>query len=193
MSWLRQMLQRGLSEVDYHYRRANCLQPIGPILLVGRATYHGPTLRFSDDTLLESGDDVGTLHFDNLRLSQLDASSANAAARGFAKLLFQSLSSLAEKASRDPAFPDFAVFQGISWLPTHGAGIGFVTTPLPDGLRKRLLAVYFGLLIRAFAPALETRISARPDPHFYWLTRKQLLGRYSDGRTAIGQRGICTC
>ena len=66
------------------------------------------------------------------------ARSANAAARGFAKLLFQSLSSLAEKACSDPAFPDFAVFKGVSWLPAHGTRIGFVTTPLPDGLRKRL-------------------------------------------------------
>jgi hypothetical protein len=193
MNWLHHMLQRGLSEVDYRYRRANCLQPIGPILFVGRATYDGPALRFSDDTLLETGDDVGTLHFDNLRFSQLDASSANAAARGFAKLLLQSLSSLAEKACRDPAFPDFAVFQGVSWLPAHGTRIGFVTTPLPDGLRKRLLAAYFGLLIRAFAPALETRTSACPDPHFYWLTRKQLLGRYSGGRMPIGRGGIYPC
>ena len=150
MTWLRQMLNRGLSAVDYHYR--------------------------------------------NPRFSQLDASSANAAARGFARLLFQSLSSLAEKARRDPAFPDFTVFKGVSWLLAHGSRIGFVTTPLPEGLRERLLAVYFGLLIRAFAPSLETRNSACPDPHFYWLTRKQLLRRYcSSGRVAAGPRGIRTC
>ena len=193
MTWLRQILRHGLSEVEHRYRRANSLQPIGPILFVGRATYDGPTLRFADDTLLERGDDVGTLHFDNLRFSQLDANSAPAAARGFMKLLFQSLASLAEKTCCDPTFPDFAVFQGVSWLPAHGRRIGFVTTPVPDGLRKRLLALYFGLLIRAFAPALETRNSASPDPHVYWLTRKQLLGRFADGRVAIRRRGIGTC
>jgi hypothetical protein len=186
------MLQCGLSNVDFHYRRANRLQPIGPILFVGRSTYGGPMLRFPDDTLLETGDAVGTLHFDNRRFSQLDANSA-AAARAFASLLLQSLYSLADRVCRDPAFPDLAVFRGISWLAAHGTHIGFVTSPLPDGLRKRWLAAYFGLLIRAFAPAPETRNSACPDPHFYWLTRKQLLSRHADGRMAAARRRIATC
>jgi hypothetical protein len=133
------------------------------------------------------------LHFDNRRVRQLEAGSANAAARGFAKLLLQSLSSLAEKISRDSAFPDIAVFQGLSWLSGHGARAGFVTTPIPEGVRKRLLEFYFGLLIHAFAPAPETRTSACPDPHFFWLTRTELLRRYCGGGTATGQHEVNRC
>jgi hypothetical protein len=183
MEAFRQLVQRGLRGVDSRYHRAHRLQPAGPILYVGREKYSGPTIQFVDDTLLEIGDDVGTLHFNNLRFAQMEADSATGAALGFARLIIQSLRALADKARTDPAFSDLAVYHAVSWLPGHGDKIGFITAPYPGGMKKRLMAAHFRLLIWAFAPIEQSR-KARPDPHFYWLTRKELLRRYGGARGA---------
>ena len=183
MGAFRQLVQRGLRGVDWRYHRAHRLQAVGPILYVGRDRYRGPTIQFADDTLLEIGDDVGTLHFNNLRFTQLQAESATGAALGFARLMIQSLRALGEKARSDPAFSDLAVYHAVSWLPGHGDRIGFVTAPYPSGMRKRLMSAHFRMLIWAFAPMEQSR-KARPDPHFYWLTRKELLRRYGGAHGA---------
>lgn len=178
MDWVRSLVQRGLGHVDGRYQRANHLQPVGPILYVGRAIYRGPAIRFDDETVLEAGDEVGTLHFNNARFSRMASGTSTAAALGFARLMLESMHDLADRAFRDPALRDLPVFHAVSWLPAHGHRIGFVTRPLPDGIRKRLLSAWFQLLVWAFAPARQSR-GARPDPHFYWLTRKTLLQRFA--------------
>lgn len=187
MEAFRRLVQRGLRGVDRRYHRAHRLQPVGPILYVGREKYRGPTIQFVDDTLLEVGDDVGTLHFNNLRFTQLEAESATGAALGFVRLMIQSLRALADKAHNDPRFSDLAVYHAVSWLPGYGDKIGFVTAPYPSGMKKRLMAAHFRLLIWAFAPIEQSR-KARPDPHFYWLTRKELLRRYGSTRSARDAR-----
>ena len=64
MDWLRSLVQRALVHVDGRYQRANHLQPVGPILYAGRATYRGPSIRFDDRVRAEVGHlaDVGRLH-----------------------------------------------------------------------------------------------------------------------------------
>ena len=188
MEAFRQLVQRGLRGVDRRYHRAHRLQAIGPILYVGRDQYRGPTIQFADDTLLEVGSDIGTLHFNNLRFTKLEAQSATGAALGFARLMIQSLRALADKARTDSRFSDLAVYHAVSWLPGHGDKIGFVTAPYPEGMKKRLMAAHFRLLIWAFAPIEQSR-GARPDPHFYWLTRKELLRRYGDAQVARPVKG----
>jgi hypothetical protein len=178
MDWVRHLVQHALGLVDSRYQRANHLQAVGPILYVGRAIYRGPTIRFDDETALKTGDEVGMLHFNNARFSQMASGTSKAAALGFARLMLESMHDLADRAFRDPAFCDLSVFHAVSWLPAHGHRVGFVTRPLPDGVKKRLLAVWFQLLVWAFAPARQSR-SARADPHFYWLTRKTLLQRFA--------------
>jgi hypothetical protein len=180
MGWVRELVQRGLRRIDTRYQRANSLRAVGPILYVGRATYAGPPVQFDDGTVLAPGEPVGMLHFNNARFTQIESQSATRAALGFARLMLESMHELADRAQADPVFRDLAVFHAVSWLPAHGHKVGFVTRPLPDGLRKRLMAAWFRLLVWAFAPAQQSR-GARPDPHFYWLTRKTLLQRFAAG------------
>jgi hypothetical protein len=177
MERLRRIVQRGLRRVDARYQRTRELQPVGPILFVGRAVYRGPLIRFDDQTALEPGHTVGMLHFNNERFTQIVAPSAAVAALAFARLMRQSMQDLAERAFRDPAFCDLSVFHAVSWLPAHGGRVGFVSQPLPDGWKRHLLATWFQVLVWAFAPAAQSR-GARPDPHFYWLTRRALLDRF---------------
>lgn len=182
MDRLRQITQSCLRRVDDLYCNRHRLQSAGEVLYVGRSRYRGPAMEFADGTRLAPGDLVGTLHFNNARFPRIEANTARRAALRFVRLMLESMHSLADKARQDPLFSDLAVYHAVSWLPPHGQRIGFITEPFPDGPRKRLLAAYFRLLVWAFAPAEETRASARPDPTVYWLTRKELLRRFGDVR-----------
>lgn len=179
MDWLRPMVRRALEAVDRRYHHRHGLQPVGPILFIGHDTYDGPPMKFIDGTRLEAGDAIGALHFNNARLSQLESTSSTAAALGFARLMFKSLHSLAEKSRSDPGFSGISVYHGVSGLSPHGHKQGFVTAPVPDGIRRRLVIIYLRVLLWAFAAAPESR-AVTPDPHYYWLTRTELLNKFAE-------------
>jgi hypothetical protein len=180
MERLRRIARRALSGVDGLYRRRFELQPVGPILFVGRSRYRGPARRFADGTQLQPGDIVGTLHFNNARSAALEAATPNAIAVRFMRLLLQSLRNLAELSHEGRPFGDLSVFQGIGWW-RHGESVGFISEPFPEGGRKRFLAVHIGLLVWAFAPSVSTAIAARPEPRISWITRETLIKRYGSG------------
>jgi UDP-N-acetylglucosamine:LPS N-acetylglucosamine transferase len=188
MDRVRQVTQSCLRRVDDVYRNRLRLQPVGEILYVGRSRYRGPAMEFADGTRLAPGDLVGTLHFNNARFPQIEADTSRRAALRFVRLMLESMHILADRARQDPLFSDLAVYHAVSWLPPHGQRIGFITEPFRNGPKKRLIAAYFRLLVWAFAPAEQTRASARPDPTIYWLTRKELLRRFGDVRDDVEER-----
>jgi hypothetical protein len=181
MERLRRIARSALSGVDDLYRRRFELQPVGPILFVGRSRYRGPARRFADGTQLQPGDMLGTLHFNNARIAALEAATPNAVAVRFVRLLLQSLRDLAELAHEGRPFGDLAVFQGLGWW-RHGESVGFISEPFPEGRRKRFLAVHIGLLVWAFAPPASTAIAARPEPRISWITRDALIERYGSAK-----------
>lgn len=181
-AWVRRAVQGALRGVDDLYHRRHELQPVGEVLYAGRARYRGPAMEFADGTRLAPGDFIGKLHFNNARFARIEADSAARAARHFARLMLASMHGLADRARRDAGFADLAVYHAVTWLPPHGRGVGFVTEPFPAGPRNRLIAAYCRLLIWAFAPAEQTRASARPEPTVYWLTRRELLTRFGEVR-----------
>jgi hypothetical protein len=180
MARLRNVAQRLLKRVDERYHRTHQLQAAGPVLYVGRAAYRGPAMRFEDGTLLAVGDTVGMLHFNNARFIEIDAASSTAAALSFMRLMLQSMRGLAELARAHPRFSDIQVFHAVSWLPPHGRRIGFVTARFPEGMQRAFLAAYMKLLVWAFASVEQSGIAAKPDPHYYWLTRGELLRKFPD-------------
>jgi hypothetical protein len=121
------------------------------------------------------------LHFNNARFIEIDAASSTSAALAFSRLMLQSMRSLAELARTSAQFSDLAVYHAVSWLPPHGRRIGFVTAPFPKGMQRALLAAYMKLLVWAYATVEQSGIAAKPDPHYYWLTRRELLHRFPDG------------
>ena len=69
MDRLRLLIQGALRYVDRHYHRLHDLRDVGPVLHVGRERHRGPAIHFPDRTVLEAGDAVGTLHFNNDRFT----------------------------------------------------------------------------------------------------------------------------
>lgn len=182
--------QRLLGRIDRRYHRTHQLLPVGPLLLIGRHRYRGPEKQFPDGTLLQPGDIIGELHFDNARLCQLNATSSAGAGLGFARLMFASLHRLAARTEQDPALSDLKVYHGVTWLSPHGGSVGFAAEPLPPGFSRRWKTAYFRLLLWAFAANPDNR-SPVVDPHHYWLTQHLLLSKFrspANGKPTAARR-----
>jgi hypothetical protein len=184
MKLLHRFAQRALGIVDAWYYRRYKLQTLGPVLFIGRAQYHGPDMRFEDGTLLRDNDYIGRLHFNNANIAALGEGSMHRVGFRFAKLMRESLRKLAEAAHSDPAFADLRVFQGTTWIPSHGEVVGFVSTPMPKTWKTKLLSAHFKMLMWVFAPAARIRSREQAEPRLYWLTREALsrnLGKLKAG------------
>ncbi|HEX2493927.1 MAG TPA: hypothetical protein VHK24_09135 [Steroidobacter sp.] len=158
----------------WYYRRYR-LRTLGPVLYLGRGRYRGPELQFADGTVLRDNDPIGRLHFNNSSIAALGEGSMHRVGFRFAKLMRESLHTLAQAAHSDPALRDICVFQGVTWIPAHGKVVGFVSTPLPRNWKTRLLAGHFRLLTWVFAPAAKIRSREQAEPRLYWLTRAALM------------------
>jgi hypothetical protein len=153
------------------------------MLYVGRARYPGPAMTFADGTQLVPGDAYGTLHFDNSRIAALGEGSRIRTGVRFARLLRDSLGHLAKAMREDPALLDLPVFHGVTWIREHGGRVGFVSEPLPSGVRRRLLGAHFRMLRWVFAPSLNTSVTEAPEPRQFWLTRADLLESFGQKRS----------
>ncbi len=171
---MRNAAQIVLGRVDAWYQRKHQLRPLGPVLCVGSVRYHGPELEFADGTVLRDNELIGRLHFNNSNIASLGDGSLHRTGFRFAKLMRESLRTLAEASQNDPQLRSIHVYHGVTWIPEHGNVVGFVSTPRPRTWRTRLLSGYFRLLLWTFAPAARTRAQARAEPRDYWLTRRML-------------------
>ena len=187
MKLLHRIAQRALGVVDAWYYRRYKLRTLGPVLFLGRDQYRGPDLQFEDGTVLRENDYIGRLHFNNASIAALGEASLHRTGLRFAKMMRLSLYRLAQCAHSDPNFQDVSVFEGVTWIPEHGKVVGFVSKPVPGGLRRLWLAGHFRLLMWAFAPAAQTRTRGAAEPRVYWMTRTALtrnLGKLLDAEHA---------
>jgi hypothetical protein len=174
LSAVRGFVFKLLSRVDAWYERRHRLRAIGPVLRVGCVRYQGPRLEFPDGTVLRENELIGRLHFNNATIAAIGEGSLHRAGFRFARLMRESLRTLADAVQSDPELKSIRVFHGVTWIPAHGDVVGFVSTPREKTWRTRLLGAYFKLLRWAFAPAARTRVRADVEPRDYWLTHRML-------------------
>jgi len=171
---MRRFAQRILGRVDAWYLRKHRLRALGPVLRIGYVRYHGPDRELADGTVLRDDELIGQLHFNNAIIAAIGEGSLHRAGFRFAKLMRESLRTLAEAWQSDPELRSIRVFHGVTWIPEHGAIVGFESTPRPRSWRTRMLERYFRLLMWTFAPASRTRARACAEARDYWLTQAML-------------------
>lgn len=165
---------------DRLWRRLHRVQRIDALLSLSLGRYRGPVRIFPGGVRLQPGDRLGILHFNHDFFTDPaadDPGNRHGALR-FRRQLFRSLAHLARRVEEDPRLGAVRAFHGVNWFRPHGASVGFVVEPLPDGLRTRLLVVHFRLLLRALFPVLARQRGKRLQPHAYWQTRGDLLARF---------------
>lgn len=171
---MRNVVQRIMARVDAWYERKHELRALGPVLRIGCVRYRGPRREFADGTVLNDNELIGRLHFNNASIVGIGDGSLHRTGFRFAKLMRESLRTLAEASERDPELRAIRVYHGVTWIPEHGNVVGFESTPRPKTWRTRVLSGYFKLLLWTFAPASRTRAQARAEPRDYWLTQRTL-------------------
>jgi hypothetical protein len=179
MKWLHRCAREVLGWVDAWYYRRYQLRTLGPVLYLGHATYRGPRIDFPDGTVLRDNDPIGRLHFNNTSIAALGEGSMHRVGFRFAKLMRESLRQLNDAALNDPDLQRISVFQGVTWIPSHGEVVGFVSTPMPMNWRTRMLTAHFRMLSWVFAPANKIRDRGNTEPRLYWLTRQTLANNVS--------------
>ncbi|MFL6550122.1 MAG: YkoP family protein [Povalibacter sp.] len=179
MKWLHRCARQVLGWVDAWYYRRYQLRTLGPVLYLGHATYRGPRIDFPDGTVLRDNDPIGRLHFNNSSIAALGEGSMHRVGFRFAKLMRESLRQLNDAALNDPDLQRISVFQGVTWIPSHGEVVGFVSTPMPMNWRTRMLTAHFRMLSWVFAPANKIRDRGNTEPRLYWLTRQTLANNVS--------------
>lgn len=173
--------QHCMSAIDRAYRRYHALLPVGPLFIVGRRRHRGPARHFDDGTVLEPGEWVGTLHFDNARLLALDnGTGRHATAWQFGRLMRESLVALAAYSATSAGAP-LVAYYGTTWMAPHGLSVGFSCEPLPAGWRRQWLRLHFGLLRRSFAPPSFRDARGRLEPRNFWITRPALQQHFGGG------------
>jgi hypothetical protein len=182
MSVFQQFLREVMLAVDRGYRRRRRLQPVGPVLLVGRESYDGPAKTFPDGTTLAAHSAVGTLHFNNEFTTALVAPDRHRFGLKFGRLMRASMTELARLADgwrRE----GIEVYRGVTWLRPHGLRVGFTSEPFPEGLRRNLLIAHFRLLAWMLGPA-GGRPRQLPEPRVFWITRNALEQHFGSGSGA---------
>jgi hypothetical protein len=172
---MRHLAIKILSRVDAWYERRHRLRPLGPVLRIGYVRYRGPQREFEDGTVLRENEVIGRLHFNNASIAAIGEGSLHRAGFRFAKLMRESLRTLAAASQSDPELRAIRVYHGVTWIPAHGDVVGFVSTPRARSWRTRVLAGYFKLLRWTFAPSARTRARSAAEPRDYWLTRRMLV------------------
>lgn len=162
---------------DDFYRHRHRLEAVGPMLLIREDEYDGEPRAFDDGTVLNPGQPLGILHFDNKFLLMNTAAAGRRAGLFFREQLFCSLKELA-LASDTGKYRHIHAYTGVTWLASHGERVGFRTEPLPQTLRSRLLAFHFGILLHAFYGRGKAGKRTRQQPRRFWLTRKQLFENF---------------
>ena len=151
------------------------------MLFVGFQQYTGVERCFPDATVLVRGDRVGTLHFNNARIATLGLGQGrHVTAWQFTRLLRESLEALAIYSASTEA-EAVTVYEGTTWMQSHGFKVGFVTEPIEQGWRASLLRLHFRVLRACFAPAEFRTRSAAIAPRNFWITRNELQTNF--GRT----------
>jgi hypothetical protein len=178
----RRWLRSALGRVDAYYRDRLELRPVGPLLYLGLEQHTGEPCPLYDGTRLERGGWVGRLHFNNARAATVQATGRLQAGVRFARLLRDSLGELADHACGDARMRDVAVYEGITWLRSHGSNVGFEAQPLPVGLRRWLLGLHFRLLIWTFAPTGHDAAMADVVPRRFRITRQALIQHFGTRR-----------
>lgn len=155
-----------------------------PLLHFRIRPYHGQTIPLNEGKLLENGDRVMELHFDNQKLfdfgmrSRTSVQLAIQMIRGVEK----SLPKLAEYILEHPELKDVKALYGVSMINRGTEKFGFIVTDLPKGWFAWSSQIYLKLLMSVIHPAGTSRVKASLElvPKMIVMPIDHLLGTFTE-------------
>jgi len=173
---------------DLAYRWLHGLEDLptekGAFLRMGVERHRGARVALRDGTVVEPGDLVGTIHFNNEAVAALHDGKVNPVRSGILILraFERSLHALARLLDT-ARYRDVKAFTAITILHQSIEGFGFEIHPLPSGWRSRVVAAYGRFVLTRFHPLGRERERQKPfDARVTWISTAELRRRYAPDR-----------
>ena len=178
-----------LDRLEGWFERRYDIRPIGEggyIARLGLIRYRGPTLAFTDGTVVRRGALVGELHVDNRRAAALHEGGKGGLR--YRREVFRALPALARDLRTRPEYREIEMIGGPSLFWEEARLAGFEHRPLPLFTRW-WLAWWERFLLARYHPAGRRRLAegSRTEIRQIWMTRRTLLARYG-GEARTGER-----
>ncbi|MBT2282127.1 polysaccharide deacetylase family protein [Paenibacillus polymyxa] len=164
----------------YHLRTAS---PEDPMLHFRSRVYHGARMEMSDGHVIQNGDPVIELHFDNQKLFELGVTSRSSMhlAIRMIRTMEQQLPDLARMVVLEPELRSAKAIYGVSMINRGPEKFGFTIQELPPGPFSTASKVYLKLLLSVIHPAGSKRLKQRTEqlvPKMIAMPLDVLLERY---------------
>jgi hypothetical protein len=152
------------------------------ILRVRWTTYHGDAFELPDGTHIARGDPVGEFHVNNRSAVDLVRNSR----WDLVTRCREDLLALAIWVESPDFPPEIQAFYGVTLLGRGAARLGMTIRPRPVALYRRFERMYMRGLLLIYSYEGQHRFNRGETRSIYpeevWLTRKELLRRYSAAR-----------
>lgn len=164
----------------YHLRTAS---PEDPMLHFRSRVYHGARVEMNDGHVIQNGDPVIELHFDNQKLFELGVTSRSSMhlAIRMIRTMEQQLPDLARMVALEPELRSAKAIYGVSMINRGPEKFGFTIQELPPGPFSVASKVYLKLLLSVIHPAGTKRLKQRTEqlvPKMIAMPLDLLLERY---------------
>ncbi|MCL6660770.1 polysaccharide deacetylase family protein [Paenibacillus amylolyticus] len=164
----------------YHLRTAS---PEDPMLHFRSRVYHGARVEMNDGHVIQNGDPVIELHFDNQKLFELGVTSRSSMhlAIRMIRTMEQQLPDLARMVALEPELRSAKAIYGVSMINRGPEKFGFTIQELPPGPFSAASKVYLKLLLSVIHPAGTKRLKQRTEqlvPKMIAMPLDLLLERY---------------
>ncbi|PKQ89184.1 polysaccharide deacetylase family protein [Paenibacillus sp. BGI2013] len=164
----------------YHLRTAS---PEDPMLHFRSRVYHGARVEMNDGHVIQNGDPVIELHFDNQKLFELGVTSRSSMhlAIRMIRTMEQQLPDLARMVALEPELRSAKALYGVSMINRGPEKFGFTIQELPPGPFSAASKVYLKLLLSVIHPAGTKRLKQRTEqlvPKMIAMPLDLLLERY---------------
>ncbi|WP_017686828.1 polysaccharide deacetylase family protein [Paenibacillus sp. PAMC 26794] len=164
----------------YHLRTAS---PEDPMLHFRSRVYHGARMEMSEGHVIQNGDPVIELHFDNQKLFELGVTSRSSMhlAIRMIRTMEQQLPDLARMVDLEPELRSAKAIYGVSMINRGPEKFGFTIQDLPPGPFSAASKVYLKLLLSVIHPAGTKRLKQRTEqlvPKMIAMPLDLLLERY---------------
>ncbi len=171
----------------YHLRTAS---PEDPMLHFRSRVYHGARMEMGDGHVIQNGDPVIELHFDNQKLFELGVTSRSSMhlAIRMIRTMEQQLPDLARMVGLEPELRSAKAIYGVSMINRGPEKFGFTIQELPPGPFSAASKVYLKLLLSVIHPAGTKRLKQRTEqlvPKMIAMPLDVLLKRYGQHTTQV--------
>ncbi|MBD8838947.1 MULTISPECIES: polysaccharide deacetylase family protein [unclassified Paenibacillus] len=171
----------------YHLRTAS---PEDPMLHFRSRVYHGARVEMNDGHVIQNGDPVIELHFDNQKLFELGVTSRSSMhlAIRMIRTMEQQLPDLARLVALEPELRSAKAIYGVSMINRGPEKFGFTIQELPPGPFSAASKVYLKLLLSVIHPAGTKRLKQRTEqlvPKMIAMPLDILLERYGQHTTQV--------